>query len=81
MTQEQHEPNSIEDFEQRFNELATEARAYGIDSAIALHYSNPLDDFSQMYTFYKSSSYTALGMLKSFYETILCEIMEVKQEL
>lgn len=60
------QPNSREDFLNRFEALATEANAYGIQSVSLLFENDPMTQQSFMDSTRNCSPYTAIGMLDSY---------------
>ena len=67
------EPNSAEDFAQRFNELCGEAKNYGVTSVYALIDENPLmkgDGEDVMLYSWRGGYYAAVGMASNLVDAL-----------
>ena len=59
----QVEPNSLEDFTNRFYALMSEAYSYGISSVVCIEESNMLSDETEFSAHYVGGKSLAIGML------------------
>ena len=66
MPSEDHvEPNSIDDFFNRFSELMQDAKAYGIDVVFILHYHDVMNSSAPCQSWSAGSPYAIIGLLEA----------------